>query len=1509
MLNCFIFQGSISNRTELQVQLKFDAWWHYFGLLGASLQDQVELVVVPFLQFCFSSTVPSENPAQNGTPQSPAKKYSALRKKCLEATAILVCGLNNVKANTLAISQLTRLEEGAFKPADFITYHSTIFQCTNDIYETLELRSKLEIDQFSATLKSLAHLAELTSNQSESLKALKNYIQMLMKIAETNRILPLSFASFQYASKLPQDLLGVSMEDEKQPPVLSLIQLMFKKEIMEHVTESNLKDSYLSILSKFLKIACLGKSINGLNVIEDILTKIPIGQTLTCDIWKLLAQIYIFYVDKFNDINQFDGEWTKPKLTASYNLLTFPIDNLLDIQLKSLWKPWKEVFDKFNDKAPLIVAYKTLEAEDLIAAQVLKNTENLTKVEWTNLSTITQHLVQAVPYQSLSQESQGISDLNPLGRLYKIIDSLIKLLGYIPKFSSDKSTSVILVGQLVQILSQMSINRPLLKLICPIFTTILDKELMFSMGYEFETKVKNVHEILINRLQSRYDGAFDLPLLEDLKPFLKASLAHKNQDIKSKTHQMWQLTFGASLKDEIPSEFKDFFQVNLEESQSLSEKSSSFAVPTSGFSSIFSKMATQTKANNTKVVKVKEVTKPNIDEENSQDFVKISSPAGGKKRPLTEHQKEIMKQRKDDIPALYSELSRDDSESISIPTLFQSQSLTEEDLNSEKEKENKKSKRKAAKPKKVEEGAKKKRGRPPKSSVSSITELVKSPVKVHISRMSTTQLKMSQESPVKVVKENPLVIEAKEEEADLNNKKRKRMSLPAAPIQRNSRRVSQKLNMTVGETETAPKETVKKVKTNKYGESPLHVAIKKGDFSKAESLIKDGAEINLKDNAGWTPLHEAAANFNGKILDILKLLLENGASVNAKANNGSTPLHDAVMFLPDECVKFLLEKGADPDIVNDDGKTPRLLVAEEKRDGIFGESPLNKPKEVNNEVIEAENEVVEAENEIIEAEKDVIEAEKEVIEETPEEKMDENEKEEPMETEENEIPTIIEPEQNEVIETIETEKEIKEKVEDEITTVEDTQEDQLNDSSNSILATPLDESIDEVPAPKEQIQKIQKEESQDLIESSQPELIKPPTPKFKNNGNLMLSSRGARLLKMSKEKCSTPSIQNCSESPSQLLMSPRVESDSLLTTPTQPKPWQKHVPSPCDASPSASILKRSASDMEQQPPIKRRRVQFTDPPVSDQVVIPRCPSGKATRQKLSESRYNRDMFLPKDLSKEALYEATPPLVEDKVPSNAIYPSLIECDEPVTSILHNLTNKTWHKAAEKSLKDNGIETIGHLSSITALKASSLKSLRPPSNLHTIKEALRKFEKSWMKRGKEKKLEEKQSPTAAPVVHEQSTPEEEDEAMKEIYERPSPSPTESIEKVEETQILMEVEVKQVENAEKEPEINSVATKEAVPEKEPEIIAEKMPEIDETKEIVSTKEAETETENNVQDADCNTEVKTFDSSQTQTAETTKREKIQEFFQLMKSDDFNIQDLTEIITAAAEAIKAKNM
>ena len=283
---------------------------------------------------------------------------------------------------------------------------------------------------------------------------------------------------------------------------------------------------------------------------------------------------------------------------------------------------------------------------------------------------------------------------------------------------------------------------------------------------------------------------------------------------------------------------------------------------------------------------------------------------------------------------------------------------------------------------------------------------------------------------------------------------------------------------------------------------------------------------------------------------------------------------------------------------------------------------------------------------------------------------------------------------------------------------------------------------------------------------------------------------------------------------------------------------------------TASSGSTTSGQDQQQPANKKRKVQFTDPPVSEEVVIPRCPSGKATRRKVLNYRFNKDLFLgpvKKNLSKpngngatsgsgsdgieeteieaiaggsSGLYQATPPLqggqnLQDNdghhqnqpgaVNPNCLYPALVECDEPISSIMNNLTTKTWHKAAEKSLTENNLATIGDLSRLSSLKAGMIKSLKPPNNVATIREALRKFEKIWIKRnnkattpGSETKAKvsetataadlldvdftenlennqsKEQSPTAAPVVDIQSTPEEEDETMKELYERPSPSP---------------------------------------------------------------------------------------------------------------------------------------
>ena len=49
-----------------------------------------------------------------------------------------------------------------------------------------------------------------------------------------------------------------------------------------------------------------------------------------------------------------------------------------------------------------------------------------------------------------------------------------------------------------------------------------------------------------------------------------------------------------------------------------------------------------------------------------------------------------------------------------------------------------------------------------------------------------------------------------------------------------------------------------KKKLDEFGRSELHYAARDGDRKLAEKLIRGGAEVNLADKNGWTPLHAAA---------------------------------------------------------------------------------------------------------------------------------------------------------------------------------------------------------------------------------------------------------------------------------------------------------------------------------------------------------------------------------------------------------------------------------------------------------------------------------------------------------------------------------------------------------------------------------------------------------------------------------------------------------------------------
>ncbi len=117
------------------------------------------------------------------------------------------------------------------------------------------------------------------------------------------------------------------------------------------------------------------------------------------------------------------------------------------------------------------------------------------------------------------------------------------------------------------------------------------------------------------------------------------------------------------------------------------------------------------------------------------------------------------------------------------------------------------------------------------------------------------------------------------------------------------------------------------------GFTPLGLACYFGQYEVARYLVLKGADVNLPSKNGFNvfPLHSAAA---GNYTDIARMLVENGAQVNIKQQAGSTPLHTAAQTGNLELLILLLENGAQTDARMEGGKLPADLAREKGFDEI-----------------------------------------------------------------------------------------------------------------------------------------------------------------------------------------------------------------------------------------------------------------------------------------------------------------------------------------------------------------------------------------------------------------------------------------------------------------------------------------------------------------------------------------------------------------------------------------------
>lgn len=85
---------------EPLARAKFFTWWHLIFRLGNYAHQHLELVIVPFLEFCYGKLAQNSKNGIRG--MSPAKKFNAMGSLFLEAFAqIFNCPISNPTLSVL----------------------------------------------------------------------------------------------------------------------------------------------------------------------------------------------------------------------------------------------------------------------------------------------------------------------------------------------------------------------------------------------------------------------------------------------------------------------------------------------------------------------------------------------------------------------------------------------------------------------------------------------------------------------------------------------------------------------------------------------------------------------------------------------------------------------------------------------------------------------------------------------------------------------------------------------------------------------------------------------------------------------------------------------------------------------------------------------------------------------------------------------------------------------------------------------------------------------------------------------------------------------------------------------------------------------------------------------------------------------------------------------------------------------------------------------------------------
>lgn len=125
-----------------------------------------------------------------------------------------------------------------------------------------------------------------------------------------------------------------------------------------------------------------------------------------------------------------------------------------------------------------------------------------------------------------------------------------------------------------------------------------------------------------------------------------------------------------------------------------------------------------------------------------------------------------------------------------------------------------------------------------------------------------------------------------------------------------------------------PGTTVVNTRDNDTGEAGIHIVTRRGDLGWLGLLYQKGANLNLKDRDGNTPLILATIS---RWSEGVGTLIRLKAQVNAQNRLGETAVLKAVQARDLALVKALIDAGANPDLADNSGISARAAANSDMR--------------------------------------------------------------------------------------------------------------------------------------------------------------------------------------------------------------------------------------------------------------------------------------------------------------------------------------------------------------------------------------------------------------------------------------------------------------------------------------------------------------------------------------------------------------------------------------------------